>query len=111
MALATTDPVFDAAAGRFALLATPTRLRIVCALVPGERNVGALAEAVGTSQPNVSRHLGEMRRGGVLARRRSGLHTFYRLADERVALLRDAMCAQCGSAKRCALACRIGEIR
>lgn len=41
------DRVFELAADLFSLLSAPTRLRIVCALRAGERNVGQLLECVG----------------------------------------------------------------
>lgn len=78
------DRVFDLAAELFGLLAAPTRLRIVCALVDGEKNVSELLEQVNVSQPNMSQHLGTLYRSGVLARRRAGAQIHYRLAHEQV---------------------------
>lgn len=86
------DKVFEAAAELFALLSTPTRLRIVCALCDGEQNVGELIQSVGVSQSNVSQHLGVLYRGGVLGRRRAGAQIYYRVVSQRVLLLRDAIC-------------------
>lgn len=88
------DRVFEAAAGLFSLLSTPTRLRIVCELCKGERNVGELLECVGSSQSNISQHLGMLYRGGVLGRRRSGAQVFYSIASERLLLLCDAVCSE-----------------
>jgi ArsR family transcriptional regulator len=88
------DRVFEAAAELFALLSTPTRLRIVCELCEGEKNVGDLLERVGVSQPNISQHLGVLYRGGVLARRRAGSQIFYRIVSERVLLLCAAVCTR-----------------
>ncbi len=88
------DRVFEAAADLFSLLSTPTRLRIVCELCQGERNVSELLERVGVSQPNISQHLGTLYRGGVLGRRRAGTQVFYRIVSERVLLLCDAVCQE-----------------
>jgi DNA-binding transcriptional ArsR family regulator len=85
------DRVFATAADLFSLLSAPTRLRIVCELSKGERNVGELLQCVGVSQPNISQHLGLLYRGGVVARRRSGAHVFYRITSEHVQLLCDAV--------------------
>ena len=41
----------------FALLADPTRRRLIEVLHDGERSVGDLVEAVDIAQPGVSRHL------------------------------------------------------
>ena len=64
MSTSAADRVFEIAAELFALLSAPTRLRIVCELCEGEKNVGELLEIVGVSQPNISQHLGMLYRGG-----------------------------------------------
>lgn len=78
------DRVFDLAAELFGLLSAPTRLRIVCALIHGERNVSELLEQVDVSQPNMSQHLGTLYRSGVLARRRTGAQIYYRVEHAQV---------------------------
>jgi ArsR family transcriptional regulator len=78
------DRVYEIAAELFALLATPTRLRIVCALMHGERTVSQLVEQLGIGQPNISQHLNTLYRGGVLARRREGAHIHYRIHHAQV---------------------------
>lgn len=95
-----TDRVFEEAADLFGLLSTPIRLRIVCELCAGERNVGDLLEVVsqgrdvGVSQPNISQHLGVLYRGGVVGRRRVGAQVFYHVVSERVLLLCEAVCQE-----------------
>ncbi len=91
------DRVFAAAAELFGLLSTPTRLRIVCELCEGERNVGELLERVEVSQPNMSQHLGMLFRAGIVERRRAGAQVYYRIASDRVLLLCDAVCEVRGS--------------
>jgi ArsR family transcriptional regulator len=78
------DKVYEIAAELFALLSAPTRLRIVCALMPGERNVGQLVEELAVNQPNISQHLNMLYRAGVLARRRTGSQIYYRVEHEQV---------------------------
>jgi ArsR family transcriptional regulator len=85
------DRVFDRAADLFGLLAAPTRLRIVCALMEGERNVTELLERVPVSQPNISQHLGMLYRAGVLARRRMGSQIYYRVDHDPVRRLCQAL--------------------
>lgn len=87
------DQVFETAAELFALLSTPTRLRIVCALCEGEMPVGELIRRIGVSQSNMSQHLGVLYRSGVLGRRRTGAQVYYRVTSRRVLLLREAVCA------------------
>ena len=88
------DRVFEAAAELFGLLSTPTRLRIVCLLSEGEKNVGDLKQRVGVSQSNISQHLGVLYRGGIVGRRRAGSQVFYRIVSQRVLLLRDVVCRE-----------------
>ena len=85
------DRVFVLAAELFGLLAAPVRLHIVCALLDGEQNVGQLTERVGVSQPNLSRHLATLYRCGILARRRVGSQVWYRMANDRVRALCEAV--------------------
>jgi DNA-binding transcriptional ArsR family regulator len=85
------DRVFDLAAELFGLLSTPTRLRIVCALIDGEHNVSELLEQVAVSQPNMSQHLGTLYRGGVLARRRTGTQIYYRVEHAEARRLCEAL--------------------
>lgn len=86
------DQVFETAAELFGLLSTPTRLRIVCHLCEGEKNVGELMALVGVSQSNISQHLGVLYRGGIVGRRRAGSQIFYRIVSQRVLWLRDVVC-------------------
>jgi DNA-binding transcriptional ArsR family regulator len=59
---------FDLAAELFGLPSAPTRLRMVCALLEGERNVTELLQQMAVVQPGRSPPLGMLYRGGVLAR-------------------------------------------
>lgn len=51
----------------FAVLAEPTRRRILDVLLDGERPVGELVERLGISQPAVSKHLRVLRDAGMVA--------------------------------------------
>lgn len=85
------DKVFEVAAELFGLLSAPVRLKIVCELFVGEKNVSQLLERVEASQPNLSQHLATLYRCGILARRRVGSQVYYRLANDRVQLLCQAV--------------------
>ncbi len=68
---------------RFRALADETRLLLLAALLDEELSVGELAEVVQAAQPGVSRHLGALREAGLVALRKQGTASFYRLsADE-----------------------------
>jgi len=57
-----------------------TRLRILSLLNQGELCVGDLVEILKVPQPKVSRHLGYLRRAGLVRTREAGLWVFYRLS-------------------------------
>ena len=79
-------------AARFKVLSEPVRLRLIMALEGGERTVGQLVEATGTSQTNVSRHLQALAGAGVLSRRKEGIQAYYRIADPTIFQLCDHVC-------------------
>ena len=86
------DEALEMVATRFKVLSEPTRLRILNALRKGERTVSDLAEAAETSQANVSKHLGILRRHDLVTRRKEGLHTHYRLTDQAIFELCEIVC-------------------
>ena len=65
-------------------LSNPGRLRILCALVPGEMSVGDLETALGASQSYVSGQLLRLRNEGLVSCTRDGRSIRYQLADPRV---------------------------
>ncbi len=72
----------ELAAEVFALLADPTRIRIILALQGGELSVNRLAELVGKSPTAVSQHLAKLRWAKVVRARQDGTYAYYSLIDE-----------------------------
>jgi len=66
----------------FKALGDETRLRIVALLSHGELCVCHLHEALGLSQPNISRQLSVLRAAGIVADRREGKWVHYRLRPQ-----------------------------
>jgi len=64
------------------VLAEPHRRRILDVLLRGETSVGTLVEALGASQPLVSKHLRVLRDAGLVAVRVDGQRRFYRVRPE-----------------------------
>src|SRR3954469_2087930 len=64
------------------VLAEPPPRRILDALRGGESSVGALVEALGSSQPGVSKHLRVLREAGLVDVRVDGQRRLYRLRAE-----------------------------
>lgn len=65
----------------FRLLGEPARLRLLACAEREELSLGELADALGESLPNVSRHTTQLRQAGLLDERRLGTRTFVRLAS------------------------------
>jgi ArsR family transcriptional regulator len=80
-------------AARFKVLADPLRLRMLHTLQGGELSVTAITEAVGATQPNVSKHLKILQEAGFLARRQEGNTVYYAIADRSVFELCDLVCS------------------
>jgi DNA-binding transcriptional ArsR family regulator len=74
----------DIVAKYFRGLGDATRMRILDALVTGERSVGELVELLDEPQPKVSNHLACLRWCGFVDSRREHRTVYYRVADPRV---------------------------
>jgi ArsR family transcriptional regulator, nickel/cobalt-responsive transcriptional repressor len=69
-------------------LASPTRIRVLFALLEAEElSTGELAKAVGMSASATSHQLRVLRDLGLIARRRQGRQCFYSLADNHLGVL------------------------
>ena len=79
-------------AAYFQALSEPTRLRILNFLRGGERNVGELAQACGSTAANVSRHLALLTKHGLVERESRGTSVYYRIADDSIYALCDLVC-------------------
>jgi ArsR family transcriptional regulator len=64
-----------------------SRVQIVSALMDGERNVSALAQAIGLSESAVSHHLRGLRQMRLVEARRRGRQVFYRMSDAHIVAL------------------------
>ena len=81
-------------AKRFAALSDPTRLRLLDLMHErGELAVGDLAEGVGATYPNVSKHLSVLLGERMVSRRRDGSRALYRIADPALIRICDDVCA------------------
>jgi DNA-binding transcriptional ArsR family regulator len=91
------DQVLESVSAYFALLAEPTRLRILHAICDSEKTVTEIVRDTGASQTNVSRHLNAMYRAGVLLRRRDANFTLYSVADRTVTEICRMVCIHIAS--------------
>jgi DNA-binding transcriptional ArsR family regulator len=76
--------VVETTARMLKCLGHPLRLRILDVLErEGELTVSQVQEALDLEQAVCSQHLNLMRDKGILARRKEGVHVYYRLGDSR----------------------------
>ena len=69
----------------FGALSDPSRVRIIAQLTHGEKNVSALAQAVGLTDSAVSHQLRGLRQMKLVRARKAGRQVFYSLDDEHIA--------------------------
>jgi DNA-binding transcriptional ArsR family regulator len=79
-------------AHRFHVLGEPMRIRLLDQLRDAEATVHEIAEGAGASQQNVSKHLHLLHEAGIISSRKSGTQVLYRVADEGVFELCEAVC-------------------
>ena len=82
--LSASDRSASAQARYFRVLGDPTRLRLLQALLAGERTVAQLVDLVGAPRSRVSNHLACLKWCGFAAAERRGREVVYRIADARV---------------------------
>lgn len=65
----------------FRAFSDTSRVRIMFALLSGEKNVGALADLVGISESAVSHHMRGLRQMRLVVARKDGKEVYYRVED------------------------------
>lgn len=68
----------------FKALGHPLRIRVLELLSETPRTVSGLLEFVDTSQPQLSRHLAQLRAAGLVLTQRKGPVVLYSIADSRI---------------------------
>ena len=81
------DDLVELIAERFRALSEPVRIKLLDQLREGEATVLELTELIGTTQQNVSKHLGVLQRSGIVARRKQGNFAYYRIVEGRLRAL------------------------
>jgi DNA-binding transcriptional ArsR family regulator len=79
-------------AQRFRVIGEPMRIRLLDALRDGPRTVNELAETLGASQQNVSKHVGVLAHAGIVAREKEGNRVRCSIADASVFELCELVC-------------------
>jgi DNA-binding transcriptional ArsR family regulator len=82
-----TDEQVSFASDGFRMLADPTRIKILWALLHGESSVAHLADLVGAAPAAVSQHLAKLRLAKLVGVRREGTFAYYSAKDDHVTRL------------------------
>jgi DNA-binding transcriptional ArsR family regulator len=85
-------PLADLIAQRFRVIGEPLRIRLLDLMRDGAMTVGELTEAVGSTQQNVSKHLGVLHQAGIAGREKDGNRVRYFIADPTVFDLCELVC-------------------
>ncbi len=86
------DPLVELIAARFRVIGEPMRIKLLDSLRDGPATVNELTTTLGSSQQNVSKHLGVLHRAGVVSRSKEGTSARYAIADETVFELCELVC-------------------
>lgn len=86
------DALVEHVAARFRVIGEPMRIRLLERMRDGGATVGELVEALGTSQQNVSKHLGVLYGAGIVKRTKEGTHVRYTIDDPTIFALCDLVC-------------------
>ena len=76
---------FELTASRLRAVAHPLRLAMVYLLGDRELTVGEIFQEIGTSQPNISRHLALLNDQRLLKSRKEANRVYYSISDRRLA--------------------------
>lgn len=71
----------------FRAFSDTSRVRIMSALLDGEKNVSRLAELVGISESAVSHHMRGLRQTRIVTARRDGKEVYYSITDPHIMTL------------------------
>jgi DNA-binding transcriptional ArsR family regulator len=81
-------PLTDRTAGliaeRLRVLGQPLRVKLIARIAAEGSTVQQLVEALGTTQQNISQHLGILRRAGIVACDKQGTRVHYQLDDPNI---------------------------
>ncbi len=90
------DEDIERASRSLKAMSHPLRLKILCILGDREISVQEIVDHVGTSQSNISQHLGILRDKGILATRKDANRVYYRVGDARtlrlISMMQEVFC-------------------
>jgi DNA-binding transcriptional ArsR family regulator len=88
----TSATVLAPVANYFKVLSEVSRLQIVSCLRSGPMNGKEITEATGLGQANLSKHLKELTKAGIVSRQPQGVSVYYQIADPMIFELCELVC-------------------
>ena len=85
------DCQIDTATEVLKSIAHPIRLKILCFLLEGEKNVGEIEQQFGSTISNISQHLTVLRKADIINRRKEANFMYYSLKDSAIATLMETI--------------------
>jgi DNA-binding transcriptional ArsR family regulator len=85
-------PLVDLIAQRFRVIGEPMRIRLLDLLRERPMTINELTHALGTTQQNVSKHVGVLAQAGIVGREKEGTHVRCFIADDSVFELCEIVC-------------------
>ena len=86
------EPLIELIAERFRVMGEPMRIKLLDRLRDSPATVRELTAAMGSTQPNVSKHLGVLHMAGIVSREKDGNFVRYAIADDSVFALCETVC-------------------
>ena len=72
-------------------VAHPIRMKILCYLMEGEKNVGEIEKRFGSTISNISQHLTVLRKANIINRRKEANFMFYSLRNDSIHKLMETL--------------------
>lgn len=86
------ETLAEVIAERFRVIGDPMRIRLLDRLREESATVGQLQHDLGSSQQNVSKHLGVLHRAGIVSRAKEGTAVRYAISDQSVFEICELVC-------------------
>ena len=86
------EALVELIARRFRVIGEPMRIRLLDALRDGPLTINELAEALGASQQNISKHVGVLAQAGIVGREKDGNRVRCSIADDTIFELCELVC-------------------
>ena len=86
------EALVELIAARFRIIGEPMRIRLLDALRDGPLSINELADTLGASQQNISKHVGVLAQAGIVARTKDGNRVRCSIVDDSMFELCEVVC-------------------